>query len=185
MKPHKIFFCICLILILLPCTGCLSIVRYDGAYEGRVIDESGKPIEGAVAHGTWSRAHVTPAGRSTEYYDSRETLTDKDGYFRIPGQGFLFFSNIDFMTLIIFKAGYEQWNTNWISLLNWNYDDSFCWSEDGTGVFKMRKLTMEERRNSGVVMPRGPSKNKILMIRERNKEMVEKGRSADTLLPEE
>jgi len=115
-----------MILICLNCTGCVSMLRYDGLYEGRVIDAaSGNPIEGAVAHGTWSRIHVTPGGQSTEYLDSYEVLTDKDGNFRIPGKGLLILSNIDVISLTIFKAGYEQWEPHtWHGLRKWNYDDS-------------------------------------------------------------
>jgi len=179
-----------MVFILINCAGCVSMLRYDGPYEGRVIDsESGKPIEGAVAHGTWSRVHPTPAGRSTEYYDSHEVLTDKDGNFKIPGKGFLIFSNIDVMTLTIFKAGYEQWDPNtWSGLRKWNNwksDDRLTWDEYGKGTFKMRKLTMEERRNRGVTLPFGPNKDHKLLIKERNKEMSEIGRPRDTLLPEE
>jgi hypothetical protein len=175
------------IAVLFPCSGCVSMLRYDGPYEGRVIDaESGKPIEGAVAHGTWSRIHPTPAGRSTEYYDSYETLTDKDGNFRIPGKGLLVFSNIDDMSLTIFKAGYEQrYPINWSGLVQFGKPEKVSWDEVGKGTFKLRRLSMEERRNRGVTLPFGPNKDQKLLIRESNKENLEIGRSRDTLLPEE
>jgi hypothetical protein len=173
--------------IFMICSGCASVLRIDGPYEGRVIDaETGKPIEGVVAHGTWSRIHPNPAGRSTEYYDSYEVLTNKDGEFKIPGKGLLVFSNIDDMTLTIFKAGYEQWHPNsWSGVRNWKSDDSLVWDEFGKGTFKLRRMTMEERRNTGVSMPLGPKHKKKLLIRERNKEMLEKGRPASSLIPEE
>lgn len=163
------------------------MLRYDGPYEGRVIDsETGKPIEGAVAHGTWSKIHPTPAGRSTEYYNSYEVLTDNDGNFKIPGKGFLVFSNIDVITLTIFKSGYKQWDPHtWLSLQAWNYDDSLTWDEAGKGTFKMKKMTLEERINRIVTLPFGPNKDQKLLLREHNREMSEIGRPASTFAPEE
>jgi len=182
-----LFFALCLLTL---CSGCISILRYDGPYEGCVIDaESGKPIEGAVAHGTWSKVHPTPAGRSTEYLDSYEVLTDKDGNFKIPGKGLLVFSNIDVITLTIFKAGYTQWEPHsWLGLQNWNNwsgDDRLTWDEAGKGTFKMKKMTLEERRKRVITFPYGPNKTKKLMLRENNRENIEIGRSASTLAPEE
>ena len=78
----RLLFIALIIPLLLPCSGCVSMLRYDGPYEGRVIDaETGKPIEGAVAHGTWMKVYPNPAGSSSEYYDSYEVLTNKEGEF--------------------------------------------------------------------------------------------------------
>lgn len=174
-------------LCLFICSGCVSMLRYDGPYKGRVIDaQTGQPVEGAVAHGTWSRIHFVPTGSSSEYYDSYEMLTDKNGEFKIPGQGLLVLSNIDDMSLTIFKAGYKQWRpNNWSGLRDWKSDDSLTWDESGVGTFKMRKMTLEERRQRGVTMPFGPSKSQKLLRRECNKENIEIGRPSTTLYKED
>ncbi len=179
---------IILIVVLFSCTGCVSMCRYDGPYEGRVIDaETGKPIEGAVAHGKWMKVYPNPAGSSSEYYDSYEVLTDKNGEFKIPGKGLLVFSNVDDMTLTIFKAGYDQFprHSNWSGLVQFGPFDKVVW-ENGKGTFKLRKLTMEERRKESIDMPLlVPNHKRKLFIRERNREMIEIGRPASTLAPEE
>lgn len=176
-----------LITAVFSCTGCVSMLRIDGPYKGRVIDaETGQPIEGAVAHGTWSKVYPNPAGSSSEYYDSYEVLTDKDGNFEIPGKGLLILSNIDDMTLTIFKAGYDQWHpNNWGGLRNWKSDGSLTWDEYGKGTFKLKRLTMEERRNRSITLPRGPHKTQKLLLRESNKENMGIGRPLSTLAPEE
>lgn len=174
---------------LLFCSGCVSMLRIDGPYKGRVIDaQTGQPIEGAVAHGTWSRIHFVPTGSSSEYYDSYEVLTDKNGEFRIPGKGLLVFSNIDDMRLSIFKAGYTQFptNSNWSSLVQFGPFDKFSMDEFGVGTFKLKKLTIEERRkNGGPTLPRGAHNKMRLLIIETNKEMIEIGFPKNTLIPVE
>jgi len=175
-----------MITILAVCSGCVSMLRIDGPYKGRVIDaETGKPLEGAVAHGTWSRIHPTPAGSSSEYYDSYEVLTNKDGEFKIPGKGLLIFSNIDDMTLTIFKAGYTQFprNSNWSGLVEFGPFDKVSWDEFGKGSFKLRKMTLEERRKRVIDLPRTPISKQRLMRIESNKENIEIGESDNTLLP--
>jgi hypothetical protein len=165
------------------------MLRFDGPYEGKVIDaKTGKPIEGAVAHGTWNKAYANPAGRSTEYYDSYEVLTDKDGNFKIPGKGFLIFSNIEDMTLTIFKAGYGQFprNSKWSGLIQFGPFDKISWDEYGKGTFKLKKLTMGERIQNTPTLPSVPTnKQRKLLVIERNKEMIEIGFPANTLIPVE
>jgi len=176
------------IISLIFCSGCVSMLRIDGPYKGRVIDaQTGQPVEGAVAHGTWSRIHFVPTGSSSEYYDSYEVLTDGNGEFRIPGKGLLVFSNIDDMTLTIFKTGYKQWHpNNWSGLRDWKSDDTLTWDEFGVGTFKLKRMTMEERRKRGVTMPDfAPHHKHKLLIKERNREMIEIGRPTSTLIPEE
>jgi len=187
-RPLTCFGIIAMIVCLLCCSGCVSMLRIDGPYKGRVIDaETGKPVEGAVAHGTWSRVYPNPAGSSSEYYDSYEVLTDKDGNFKIPGKGLLIFSSIDDMSLTIFKAGYGQFprNNKWSGLVQFGPFDKISWDEYGKGTFKLKKLTVEERRKRSVTLPFGPNKAQKLLLRESNKENIEIGRSADTLAPEE
>ncbi len=174
--------------IILCLASCASICRIDGPYEGRVVDaETGKPIEGVVVHGTWSRVHATVAGASTEYYDSYEMLTDKNGEFKIPGKGLLLFSNIEEITLSIFKAGYEQFpkHSPWSGLKKYGPFNKVLWNGN-KGTFRLKKKTIEERRNDTPTLPFAPSNKKLrLLIKESNKEMMEIGFPESTFLPEE
>ena len=172
-----------LVVLVLSCTGCVSLVRIDGPYAGRVVDaETNQPLEGAVAYGVWYRLHGTPAGASSEYYDSYEMLTNKNGEFHIPGQGLLILSNIDWMYLGVFKAGYAQITTNPWRGLKKSKSGRFIWEGDKLTI-KMKRLSMEERRKRIVDFPSSPNKQQKLLRTEHNKENVEIGRQSDTLLP--
>jgi hypothetical protein len=159
----------------------------DGPYEGRVIDQDTRqPIPGAVVHGTWVKANFGPGGVTSTYYDSRETLTDADGNFNIPGQGILIFSNVEEMMVTIFKVGYKQQGLcPWSGLLNPRYNKEI--ELDGNrAIFKLKKLSIEERKNRGVSLPSAPSrKNQRLLVIERNKEVKELGYPSTSLIPED
>ena len=176
---------ILLVIVVVICAGCTSMLRIDGPYKGKVIDaETKQPVEGAVVHGTWYKVHL---GGAHEYYDSYEVLTDKNGEFKIPGKGLLVLSDIEDMTLIIFKAGYKQWSPNsWSGLKDayWR-NEEVVWN-GSKGTFKLYKMTMEERKNRGVDSSVLVPANKERLLRtESNKEMIEIGRPANTLLPVE
>ena len=99
------------------CSGCMYAVRYDGEYRGKVYDgETKQPIEGAVVLGIWNIAHPSPGGSWSEFYDARETLTNKNGEFSISGQGVRVLSNMEPMSVMVFKSGYvpidsRDWNS--------------------------------------------------------------------------
>jgi hypothetical protein len=177
-----------IIALLLVCSGCVSVLRIDGPYEGKVVDrETNQPIEGAVVHCTWNKVHVTPAGGLGEYYDSYEVLTDSKGEFEIPGKGLLVFSSIDKMDITIFKAGYEQVRPNpWHGFKKYAYGarDIVSWEGD-KAIFKLKRLSLEERRNRGITMPLTPAKKQRLMRMESNKEDTEIGRPLNSLYPVE
>ena len=176
---------LCLACVVLVCSGCV-LARIDGPYKGRVIDaETNQPIEGAVVSGTWYKEAATPAGSASTYYDSYEMLTDKNGDFSIPGKGLLLFSEIRDIQISIFKAGYEQLEPNlWKGLRTWGSDDSITWQGE-KGTFKLRRLSLAERRNRSTAFPGGPNNRNKLFIVESNREHTEIGRSTDTLLPVE
>jgi hypothetical protein len=114
-----------------------------------VIDAAtNQPIEGAVVHGTWNKVQVTPVSKMSTYYDSMEVLTDKNGEFKISGKGLLIFSNIDILILTIFKVGYEQFpeSAHWSGLKKFGPFDKVTW-DSNKGVFKLKRLSLEERRN--------------------------------------
>jgi hypothetical protein len=88
---------------------CAYAMRYDGPYAGRVVDaDNGAPIEGVVVLGVWNTEKATPGGAEHTFFDARETTTDKNGDFEIPGMGFKILSNVTPMDVLIFKAGYEH-----------------------------------------------------------------------------
>jgi hypothetical protein len=168
------------------CAGCVSFVRIDGPYEGWVIDTNTKqPVEGVIVHGDWYKVWGTPGGASSEWYDSVETVTDKDGAFKLPGKGLLLLTSIDELHLTIFKAGYKQWPPNsWSGLKGKWPEDEVTWVGN-IPIFKLIRLTIDERRKRGVEHPGSPSSKQRLLILESNKEMIETGRPSSTLLPVE
>lgn len=184
--------CLCLLLFfLLCCSGCVTFIGYDGPYEGRVLDrDTLQPIEGAVVHATWDRSSPGPGGASGRYYDSQETLTDKKGNFKIKGVGLLFLSNIEEPIINIFKAGYTQENSYWSGFTlttskGVKYHPEIE-SDNGSLIFKLRRMTLEERKSRHPDMSGGvPTKKMRLMIKERNKEKRELGYPSQYLLHEE
>lgn len=175
-----------LVILTLLCTGCVSFARIDGPYEGRVIDADTKePVEGAVVHGSWYKVWGTVGGASSEWYDSAETLTDKDGAFRIRGKGLLLLSNIDEMDLTIFKAGYKQWTPNpWSGLKGKWPNDEVTW-EGNKPTFRLKRLSMKERKARVMEMPGAPANKTKLLRLESNRENREIGRPDYTLYPED
>lgn len=168
---------------ILTCSGCASMLRIDGPHEGTVIDaDTMQPIEGVVVHGSWIKRYI---GGGSEFYDSREVLTDKHGEFKIPGQGLLVLSHIQGMYLTIFKAGYTQWGLNiWNGLKGkWEHDE-ITW-EDDKGTFRIKKMTLEARRKRIVGTPNEPNNKIKLFMREENKENIEIGSGPNTMYPAE
>lgn len=160
--------------------GCLYPARYDGPYKGRVIDaNTRKPIEGVVVLGTWSKGNRTVAGVVHEFYDARETLTDKNGEFEISGVGLRVMSNVEPMNVLIFKAGYQH-----IGIGSW---ESF--KEDGgllrkkiewdgdRAIIPLRKWTLKERlERFGSYYVNIPDNMQRLMLKEIEKENKEIGK---------
>jgi hypothetical protein len=171
----SILIIIC-ILIFLP--GCLYAVRYDGTYRGKVIDaDTREPIEGVVVLGVWYKEHSTVAGAVHEFYDARETVTDKNGEFELSGMGLTTF--VEPMHILIFKAGYEYIGTApWGGLKKGFLLSKIVKWEGNKPIIPLKKLTMEERRKK-LGPPSPPSeapKEKIkLILKEINKDRAEQG----------
>lgn len=180
---RSIGFFLCAFLVL-SLGGCGTYFGYDGPYEGKVIDkDTNQPIEGAVVHGTWYRAHPGPGGATHTYYDSHEILTDKKGWFKIEGLGLLIFSNKEEMAVNVFKVGYSQQDSTWEGLKNNRADIEW---NGNKAIIKLRRMNMEERRKRGINFPSiEPTKKHRLLRLESNKEMIEIGMPYSTLLPAE
>lgn len=161
----KSILIIACILIFLP--SCIYAVRYEGDYRGKVIDaDTNEPIEGVVVLGVWYKEYTGAPGAIHKFYDARETVTDKNGEFSIPGMGLMIISNV-IARFSIFKAGYF-------------YNDYTSWEtfSKGNVIIRLKKLTMEQWRK-GVRLPDPPSEapleKVILMLREIDKHDKKRG----------
>lgn len=175
------------------CTaGCAYPIRYDGPYQGGVIDaETKQPIEGVVVLGVWYKEEPNVAGSSSTFYDAKETVTDKSGEFKIPGMGLKILSNVRTMNILIFKAGYE-----YLGLWPWEafkedeiIQKKISW-EGEKPIISLRKLILVERKKQGTpdfyIGERYDKKENIthsclpknikLLPKEVNKELLEQGR---------
>ncbi|MFZ3137176.1 MAG: carboxypeptidase-like regulatory domain-containing protein [Thermodesulfovibrionales bacterium] len=163
-----------IIVIFILLQGCTYAVRYDSDYRGRVIDaDTGEPIEGMVVLGTWYNEYSGVAGAVHTFYDARETVTDKNGEFSIPGIGI---TNVTPMDILIFKTGYEYDSGSWEGLKKSSfYKKKIKW-EGNKAIIPLRKLTMEERKKQlGNFSPPGeaPKEKVILMLKEIEKDNKE------------
>lgn len=166
-------------LFLTPHLTSAAIFRYDGPYQGKVIDaDTGEPIEGVVVVGIWDRIHPNVAGWNSEFYDAVETMTDKNGEFYIKGLGPLFFSNIEEMSILIFKTGYDHighclWKSLKVDLI---LKQKITWNGD-VAVIPLKRLTQKQSREYGVpsVGAKVPETKIELLIREINKWRKEQG----------
>lgn len=165
-----------LIFTLLLFTGCTSIWRIDGPYEGRVIDaETKHPLEGVVVLGVWSKIYPNVAGSTHEFYDSVEMLTDKNGEFRIAGKGLRVFSNLEEMDVVIYKSGYEMLGGGpWSGFKTRTGGKNIKWDCD-RAIISLRHMSYEERKKRVLTGPNIEQKRQQLLINEINKERIEFG----------
>jgi len=167
------------ILITFSISGCSYGVRYDGTYIGKVVDaETREPIEGAVVLGTWYTVSHTVAGGVHSYYDARETATDKNGEFSIFGMGLRIMSNLEPMSVLIYKSGYEYLGSmTWESLkIDILLSKKIIWDKDKP-IIPLNKLTLEERIKRGSPSRPGiPIEKMKSLTREINKEEIRFGR---------
>lgn len=165
-----------MVLTLLLGAGCASYCRIDGPYKGKVVDaETRQPLEGVVVLGVWNKVQLTVAGPTGSFYDSAEVLTDKNGEFNIPGQGFLLFSNVDEMDVIIFKAGYEMLGYGpWSGFRTLTGRKHVQWDGDHP-TFLLRKLSYDERKNNIPSRPGIEQKRQQALTDEINKVRAEFG----------
>lgn len=94
------------------------LIFFKPEFKGRIIDaETQKPIEGVVVVAMYWKDQIiglTPGGTISSRFAARETLTNKNGIFRIPAYITLMSPNAtegetDF---IIFKPGYWSYPQN-------------------------------------------------------------------------
>jgi hypothetical protein len=165
------------ILMVLATFTCAYGIRYDGPYSGRVIDaDTGAPVEGVVVLGVWNTEQITPGGAVHSFHDARETVTDKNGEFEIPGMGFMILENVTPMDVLIFKAGYEHIGmSSWESLKeDLILRKKIKW-EGKKAIIPLKKLTLEERKKRHIDKETFPDKKQRLLIREINREYKDIG----------
>lgn len=83
----------------------------DGPYKGKVLDlETGAPIEGVVVAGVWLvKQYGGPGGPIDTFCDAEETLTNKNGEFKVPRASCWHwwpFSTLGSPQFTVFKPGY-------------------------------------------------------------------------------
>ena len=177
----KIVFILFGFLILL--SGCGPLIRYDGTYNGKIIDaDTGDPISGVVVLGVWYRVYPGIAGSSSHFNDARETVTDENGEFSIPGKGLSILLEFN---VLIFKAGHECDYGLWESLKISNpwSTKKIRWEGD-KAIIPLRKLTMEERIKRGTPPSppfKAPFEKVKLYLKEKNKERKAQGLKPLTL----
>jgi len=158
----------------LVCSGCVTYFGYGGPYEGKVIDRDTRlPIEAAVIHATWDKHSPCSKEAPSTYYNSQEVLSDKSGEFKIKGQGLRIMSCIDEMDITVFKAGYtQQIPTPWSDLKNPLHGEDIE-REAGRIIFKLRRMTLEDRRKRVITLPDEPDHKRQLFRIEINRELSE------------
>lgn len=165
------------ITILTMTSGCMYAIRYDGPYRGKVVDaDTREPIEGAVVLGTWSVLHPNVAGGYHTYYDARETVTNKNGEFVIPGQGLRIMSNLEPAQILIFRVGYNYKDESWDSLkIDLYSKDKIDWKND-MPVIPIRKFNENDRKSLTIPnRPDVPERLMKLLTIEINKERKIRG----------
>jgi hypothetical protein len=101
---------IIVILISIILSGCAVVHHYDG-YQGKVIDvETKEPLEDVAVLVVFYTQQYGPAGSVSHYADAQETLTGKNGEFRIPSFTTTAFRPLQsfesYGWVTIFKPGY-------------------------------------------------------------------------------
>jgi hypothetical protein len=110
MRQRNILLLFVLIIVVAPMSGCF--IYHEPAFKGTILDINTKqPIEGAVVVVEYRKEFMgVGAGSISSTINVRETLTDKEGNFRIPSYTTLIapLSLQDKSIFIIFKPGYAS-----------------------------------------------------------------------------
>lgn len=154
----KIFLFAALLLIILPKDNACAdwLIYHKPAFDGQILDgETKEPIEGAVVVVLYNKGTIgLGAGTLTSVINIRETLTDKEGRFRIPSYTTVIqpFSWEDPANFIIYKPGYVA--------VDYLYD------RDLEGLFSGGKVDMQDQKFEWL-------DNKLLSFRYRSPNIVE------------
>ena len=148
--------------------GCISV--YDPPRRGKVIDaETREPIEDAVVMGYWDIYYLHywlfPGGPST-YYDARETVTDENGHFTLPGLGLRPFpGDLKSPSVHVAKKQYECLGAAWKSERHLKYPsgsvlkEKFEWKDGRLNIYLQKLDPCTSKRCVG--MPWQINKNEF------------------------
>jgi len=142
---------------------------YMSAFEGKVVDaETKEPIEGAAVLAVYYRSTISPAGSNHYAFDAQETLTGRDGQFKIPEK----FVKSDEVkgtprcNLIIFKPSYGVFPNHKLSravgekYAAWPTPEKYI-------VYELPKLKTRIERNNNLIYS-DPSDPNIPLIKIKN-----------------
>jgi hypothetical protein len=90
----------------LPC----AALAFGGPTAIIVDDETGEPIEGAIALAQWIKTKFNFEGGFTYVSKARETVSDKEGKIHITGY-WMWIPFTGKPTLTVYKPGYALWNS--------------------------------------------------------------------------
>ncbi len=139
------------------------LIYHEPEFQGTILDiDTKQPIEGAVIVAVYKKSTMgLGTGTMSSIINIRETLTDKEGNFRVPSyttfiQPFSWKSQTIF---IIFKPGYASIETgNWHFMgkelkkaqeRGWPWTENLKYKLHGRGIVELPRLqSREERRNS-------------------------------------
>ena len=119
------------------------IIYHDKPYKGQVVDaETGEPIEGAMVVMAWYvEQYGGVGGAIDDYLNAKETLTDKEGRYRIPHMFAFHYWPLSIMRradMLVYKPGYTNFD---------KYAERY-------GAIKLRRArTREERAEARVSRP--------------------------------
>ena len=162
------------------------LIYHEPEFKGPILDyETKEPIDGAVVVAVYKKASMgLGAGSIDSIINARETLTDKDGNFRIQSYTTLIqpFSWRIPTTLIIFKPGYASaeigiWHFTGQELKE-EQERGWPWTKDlrfklrGRGIVELPKArTREERWHASFVGVTGYTEKELpLLYKARNEE---------------
>ncbi len=106
--------------------------------KGTAIDsETKQPIEGAVVLADWTVGRGLPGLSYTDIYKVVETLTDRNGHFKIDAYVLRPFTETH---LTIYKAGYVCWNNEFI-FPGYKHREGFRW--ENNNKYELEKFKKE------------------------------------------
>lgn len=110
----KIFVILSILFMTSPAYAGGWLIYYDTSYTGKVVDaETNQPIEEVAVLGVWYLQRFGGAGGPlAKFFDAKETVTDKNGEFTVPGViGFHWwpFTKMYRPRFIIYKPGYDSY----------------------------------------------------------------------------
>jgi len=172
----KVLLSTLLFLIIFPLSAGCAITKEFGPYYGNVIDtETKDPIEGAAVLVVFYTEEYGPAGAISRYADALETVTDKNGEFRIPAHRITVFRPLQgwvkYGYFTIFKPGYGHYpGSKGVKPM---FVPNGTLPEDKYVTIELPKLrTMKERKEAGTPTAQGsvPFEKQIKLIELINKE---------------